>query len=200
MPKNEVVKGESVKVFGIHWNCVEDYLQINGADFFNLKIPPTKREVLRIIARIFDPLGLVTPVTYYGKMFLQDLWKEGLSWDQPLPQNFLDRWNEVIQKLNAISTLTIPRFIGSANDGNAKLLIFCDASKTSYATAVYLHVEGNNSVKVNLVFSKSRLASGGKDKGKSKKEMTIPRLELLAVTIGVRAAKFVAKELKILFY
>ena len=112
---------------------------------------------------------------------------------------FLDRWNEVLQKFNAISTLTIPHFIGSANDGNAKLLIFCDASKTSYATAVYLHVEGNNSVKVNLVFSKSRLASGGKDKGKSKKEMTIPRLELLAVTIGVRAAKFVAKELKFSF-
>ena len=101
--------------------------------------------------------------------------------------------------MNAISTLTIPHFIGSANDSNAKLLIFCDASKTSYATAVYLHVEGNNSVKVNLVFSKSRLASGGKDKGKSKKEMTIPRLELLAVTIGVRAAKFVAKELKFSF-
>ena len=35
-----------------------------------------------------------------------------------------------------------------------------------YATAVYLHIEGNNSVKVNLVFSKSRLASGGKSKGK----------------------------------
>ena len=86
-------------------------------------------------------------------MFLQDLWKEGLSWDQPLPQKFLDRWNEVIQKLNAISILMISRFNGSANDGNAKLLIFCDTSKKSYPTAVYLHVEGNDSVKVNLVFS-----------------------------------------------
>ena len=44
---------------------------------YQLKIPPTKHEVLRIIVRIFDPLGLVTPVTYYGKMFLQDLWREG---------------------------------------------------------------------------------------------------------------------------
>ena len=52
---------------------MEDYLQINGIDFFNLKVPPTKREVLRKIARIFNPLGVVTPVTYNGKMFLQDL-------------------------------------------------------------------------------------------------------------------------------
>ena len=176
---------------------MEDYLQINGIDFFNSRIPPTKREVLRTIARIFDPLGLVTPVTYYGKMFLQDLWNEGFPWDHSLPQKFLDRWDEIVLKLNPLSTLKIPRFIGTTNGGNTKLLIFCDASQTSYATAVYLHVEGNNSVKVNLVFSKSRLASSGKGKGKSKKEITIPRLELLAVTIGVRAANFVAKELKL---
>ena len=199
LPKNEVIKGDFVKVFGIHWNCVEDYLQINGIDLISLKIPPTKREVLRTIARIFDPLGLVTPVTYYGKIFLQDLWKEGLSWDQPLPQKFLNRWDEVVQKLNPLSTLKIPRFIGSINDSNIKLLIFCDASQTSYATAVYLHIERNNSVKVNLVFSKSRLTSSGKSKGKSKKEITIPRLELLAVTIGVCAANFIAKESKFSF-
>ena len=131
LPKNEVIKGDFVKVFGIHWNCVEDYLQINGIDLVSLKIPPTKCEVLRTIARIFDPLGLVTPVTYYGKIFLQDLWKEGLSWDQPLPQKFLNRWDEVVQKLNPLSTLKIPRFIGSINDSNIKLLIFCDASQTS---------------------------------------------------------------------
>ena len=75
-------------------------------------------------------------------MFLQDLWKEDLSWDHPCPQKFLDRWDEVIQKLNPLSTLKIPYFIGSANARNTKLLIFCDASQTSYATAVYLHVKG----------------------------------------------------------
>ena len=28
LPKNEVIMGDFVKVFGIRWNCVEDYLQI----------------------------------------------------------------------------------------------------------------------------------------------------------------------------
>ena len=63
---------------------------------------------------------------------------------------------------------------------------------------IYVHIEGNNSVKVNLVFSKSRLVSSGKSKGQSKKEITIPQLELLAVTIGVRTANFIAKELMLL--
>ena len=30
LSKNEVIKGDFVKVFSIHWNCAEDYLQING--------------------------------------------------------------------------------------------------------------------------------------------------------------------------
>ena len=49
--------------------------------------------------------------------------------------------------------------------------------------AVYLYAEDDNSVKVNLVFSKSRLASSGKGNGQSKKEITISQLKLLAVII-----------------
>ena len=84
--------------------------------------------------------------------------------------------------MNPLSTLKIPCFIGSTNDRNTKLLVFYDASHI-YAMAVNLYVEGDNSVKVNLVFSKSRLASSGKGKGQSKKEITISQLKLLAVTI-----------------
>ena len=42
-----------------------------------------------------------------------------------------------------------------------------------------------NSISVNLVFSKMRLVSKGTSKKGLKKDITLPRLELLAVTIGV---------------
>jgi len=67
------------------------------------------------------------------------------------------------------------------------------ASKKAYATAVCLRVQYQKPVKVNLVFS-TRVSS---DKGKTKKAITLPKLELLTVTIGVRAANFVSKELHI---
>jgi len=54
------------------------HLQINGVNLCSFDVLPTKRELIKIIARIFDPLGLVTPVTFYGKVFLQELWKEVL--------------------------------------------------------------------------------------------------------------------------
>ena len=77
------------------------------------------------------------------------------------------------------------------------LLVFCDASMKAYATAIYLRIEEQNSVNVNLMFSKMRLVSRGTNKKRLKKDITLPRLELFAVTIGIRAANFVASELKI---
>ena len=104
----------------------------------------------------------------------------------------------ILQGLKSLSLLVVPRFIGSIRDSVCyELLVFCDASKKAYATAVYLRIQYQKSVKVNLVFSKMRLVPVSSDKGKTKKEITLPRLELLAVTIGVRAANFVSKELHI---
>ena len=52
LQKNEVVKGDFVKVFDIYWNCVENYLQTNRIDFFNWKIPPISTRFLEQL-RVF---------------------------------------------------------------------------------------------------------------------------------------------------
>ena len=75
-------------------------------------------------------------------------------------------------------------------DSKNRLLCFCDTSACAYATAVYLLQKSETSEsKSDLLFSKTRLAPLNK--------MTIPRLELLAVLIGVRCVKFVESQLKI---
>jgi hypothetical protein len=63
-------------------------------------------------------------------------------------------------------------------DNTYKLVCFCDASLTAYSAAIYLHQAHNSQFKVNLMFDKSHLAPI--------KGMTIPRLELMAVLIGMR--------------
>ena len=65
-----------------------------------------------------------------------------------------------------------------------------------YATAVYLRSVEEHSIKVNLVFAKTRLVPVAKGRKKCTK-LTIPRLELMGVLIGVRAANLVAVELKL---
>lgn len=44
----------------------------------------TKRIILSIIARIFDPLGLLCPIILYAKLINKDLWEENVQWDEPI--------------------------------------------------------------------------------------------------------------------
>ena len=81
LPDSEQTVGNVVRAFGILWNRRDDILQIRDVDLNEQWIVTTKREVLKVIAGIFDPLGLVTPVTFHGKIFIQELWKEDMTWD-----------------------------------------------------------------------------------------------------------------------
>ena len=65
----------------------------------------------------------------------------------------------------------------------------------AYAASVYLRIKEKTEIKTHLIFSKMRLVPV--NKGKGRKELTIPRLELLAVLIGIRAANFVTKQLRL---
>ena len=76
------------------------------------------------------------------------------------------------------------------DDAKYELITFVDASKDAYAAVVYLKIIKENHSKINLIFSKNRLAP-------IKDNLTIPRLELMAVIIGCRAAIFVASQLKL---
>lgn len=162
----------------------------------------TKRDVLNVVSRVFDPLGLVIPVTFHGKVFLQTLWKLSKSWDEPLSNDLVKDWRQVLDMLTPISVLSIRRLVRTQSKGINQLLVFCDASNLCYATTVYLRISDGSTVQTNLVFAKMRLIPIGKERSKLKskpklKKFTIPRLELLAVLIGVRAVSFVENEMRL---
>jgi hypothetical protein len=80
---------EGIKVLGVYWNINEDSIIMNISDIIEdvQHLQHTKRNVLRILAKIHDPLGLVTPITTTIKYFLQQLWKSKLLWDDILDDN-----------------------------------------------------------------------------------------------------------------
>ena len=186
------VASDSTSVLGLSWNCFEDTINISGCDKI-VTFDVTKRDVLHSVAAIFDPLGLLSLITFHGKIFLQKLWVADKPWDESLSMELLTEWKKVAQLLRDISRVRIPRFIGKVTE-ESQLLIFCDASIKAYATTLYLRVNDGTKFRVNLLFSKMRLVPIAKKR--RTKDVTIPRLELLAVLIGVRAANFVLRELE----
>ena len=75
-----------IKVFGLTWNRLEDYLQVCGpGDTVIKSFNVTKRHVISEVSKVYDPLGLVAPVVFHGKVFLWKLWTIELGWDDILP-------------------------------------------------------------------------------------------------------------------
>ena len=110
-----------------------------------------------------------------------DIWSQEKDWDEGLDEGDIEQWRKVMTKTGDLSSISKLRYTGSKD---AQLICFCDASTKAYAAATYLKTTIDGTSKVNVIFSKSRIAP--------KKSMSIPRLELLALLIGVRSLKFVA--------
>uniref|UniRef100_A0A182WG73 DUF5641 domain-containing protein n=1 Tax=Anopheles minimus TaxID=112268 RepID=A0A182WG73_9DIPT len=72
-----------IKTLGLKWDTKQDIFIIDAPQWKETS-NITKRSVLSDTSRLFDPLGLVGPVVLLAKLYLQDLWKEQISWDELL--------------------------------------------------------------------------------------------------------------------
>ena len=189
IPQIDRVKEKNVKIWGMCWNTSGDSLTITGLPTIQLKMTITKRDVLSMIAAIFDPLGYLCPVIIKAKIFMQQLWEKNMSWDNPLLTSLGNKWAKIVYHLQNLSKIQIPCYVNTVRDGTEdyQLICFCEASGKPFATAVDIRVIGPHSVKANLIFAKARVAP--------KQELTLPCLELLGSLIGKRSTHFVKNHL-----
>jgi len=156
-----------LKILGLQWMPKED--------MFTYKITPlnpivTKRSILSTIAKVYDPLGFISPTVLLMKGFLQELWKLKIDWDDNIPKQLEKRWREVTSQLTILSSLRIPRHISQNSKCSFKLIGFSDASSFGYCANIYILSTSETNVQVKLLTSKTKLAP--------LKTLSIPRLEL----------------------
>ena len=65
-------------LLGLTWNKQEDEISVVIP---KMETSVTKRELLRNLERIYDPLGLVSPVTLKGKHIYREACKQKVPWD-----------------------------------------------------------------------------------------------------------------------
>ena len=82
----EMKSDDTLKVLGISWVPAQDTYKFT----FNPESVRawSKHSVLSVIARMFDPLGLLAPVVIRAKKFMQSLRLKDLDWDKTLPESF----------------------------------------------------------------------------------------------------------------
>ena len=138
----------------------------------------TKRQIVGIATRLYDPLGFIAPVIIRIKMFFQELCVNKIEWDEPLTGQLLSKWNTLLSSFKGIVT-SIPRCYFWSATGSSKgcsLHGFCDALLGAYAAVVYVRIETvSGTSSVSFVASKTRVAPVNKQ--------TIPRLELLSALL-----------------
>ena len=91
--------------------------------------------------RFYDPLGIIQPVIVTFKIFIQELCRVGITWDEPLQGDLLERWQLLVESLCGCQPITIPRYYASSFDciDSFQLCGFCDASNSTYAAVIFIN-------------------------------------------------------------
>jgi len=95
--------------------------------------------VLSDVARIFDPLGILSPAVLQFKILFQELWLLDLGWDMEHHPKIADWWNKCRDDLHIFRDLRLPRFVQN-NEDHIELHGFSDASIKAYSAVIYSRV------------------------------------------------------------
>ena len=177
-------------VLGCMWNTSVDTLSLRQVETSPLE---SKRGIVQVVARLFDPLGMALPFVLQAKLLVQRLWLRKCAWDDPLLQGEKGEWREWLSGLMIIPSLQIPRNIklGTVADEFHELHVFCDASETAFAAVVYLRLaQENGTGECNFLMARSKVAP--------LRQLTVVRLELQAAVLAIRLVSTIKKELNCL--
>ena len=179
----------SVKCLGILWHPTTDKLQ-----FFHQRDENESKWTMRKISsrtsRLFDPLGLMSPLILEGKLILQSLWREKLDWDAPVPARLSKQYDLWLKKASASHLSHIPRRVKPPfRCSSEKLIIFTDASSLAQAAVAYLWCSGLDAQAGRLWAAKQKISSLNRSE-------SISRLELEGAVMGVELAKNICRAMR----
>ncbi|XP_065370843.1 uncharacterized protein LOC135962859 [Calliphora vicina] len=183
------VESSSSKTLGLQWNAHLDSFYFN-VDRISMRSSHTKREVLSIIARLFDPVGWLGPVIIVAKMVMQRVWQDQVEWDESLKPATEAEWQKFASSYHEVNQIQIPRWVHYVPNSKIELHVFSDASEKAYAAVIYARIETpDGEIFTHLLTSKTKVAPI--------KSISLPRLELCGAVLAVDLLKSLLYEIDI---
>ncbi|GFU87587.1 integrase_H2C2 domain-containing protein [Trichonephila clavipes] len=133
------------------WNVKEDTFSIS---YRETESKVTKRRIISLDHRFWISIfGFTCPIILITELLIQECWKIEASWDSKLPIDIERKFETWKKQLIEIQDLKVPRRLSNFDlkDTNLSLQVFCDASKLSYATCVFLRAEREGEVTCQLI-------------------------------------------------
>ena len=175
------------KALGVNWDIGSDRLG------FKLNLdgkPTTRRQMLSMISKIYDPRGLAAPFLLKAKRMLKELCKSNFSWDDAVSDNYIVEWEKWKKELQLLENLKMERCFKPSKFGkviDCSLHHFSNASQDGYGQVTYFRiVDDKGCVKCSLVMAKSRVPPT--------KFVSIPRLELTAAALSMKVSSMLRRE------
>ena len=159
-------------MLGIEWDKFKDTFIIDLHNIFTngFNFPITKRNILRLIASIYNPFGIISPIIVLFKIYFQKFTTLNNNWNTDLNLEMTLKWLKLFNSLQ-FSKFTVQRFYLpndiSLTDRKFDIHGFSDSSKNTYAAVVYLECS-NHSILLASKIRESPL-----------KTTSIPHLELM---------------------
>lgn len=184
---NPEVSRTNCKVLGVPWDNVLDEFIIDLTFLQDVLKSDryTKRELLQITSKVYDPLGFLCPVMILPKLLFQKVCGLRGNWDADLDSDVDSEWREWLQEISRL-VVKIRRctFDYTKTVSNVSIHGFSDASSLSYSAAIYMRISYDcGKIECFLLMAKSRIVP-------KSNPQTIPRLELMGSLILARLIAF----------
>ncbi|XP_075150547.1 uncharacterized protein LOC142224652 [Haematobia irritans] len=136
---------------------------------------------------VFDPFGFVANYMIGSKILMQEAWKNGIGWDEKLPETIYSKFKQWLQQIKKLECFEIPRwYFDGRKRKSIQLHIFCDASEQAVAAVAYWRIEyEDNSITINFIIGKTACAP--------LRFHSIPKLELQGAVYAARLKKTIAE-------
>ena len=153
---------EISRVLGQKWNTRTDCFQIKTVEKFPRNASEyTQKKMFSLVPTIFDPLGILSPLTIRIKMLLQPVWKLGKKWDEPLPAELHSSLQKVLDSYFAMVDIEIPKWLNSSanQENNHQLHVFVDASTVALSAVAYIRTQKQDEIfQTSFLLGKCKVA------------------------------------------
>ena len=185
-----MLESDETSSLGIRWDPGTDLFIFKRYSTIGQFNDDTKTAVASLLARPFDPLGLISLFILLAQKILKQTFEENLRWKDKLMGEMLESWQRWLSYLPDLEKITFPHHVPFTTD--TELHLFGDAAANmGHGVAAYARtpVGTDGKFEMHLLFANSSI--------NPKRDIMVPRPELVALLLCAQMADMLHKELGI---